>query len=147
MIMNLDKELPVRIMEAIVGLVALTIGGLIYIRYRSENLLMFTWFHDLDLSNYINEIRAYKSYNGLTSWMVFSMPAGLWLFSYLHIIDSIWGKETRLVYSYFILILPIAALTSELLQYFSVLPGTFDYLDMLSYVLAIILFKILKLVV
>ena len=147
MIMNLDKEFPVRIMEAIVGLVALTIGGLIYIRYRSESLLMFTWFHDLDLSDYINEIRAYKSHNGLTSWMVFSMPAGLWLFSYLLIIDSIWGKETRLFYSYFILILPIAALTSELLQYLNVLPGTFDYLDMLSYVLATILFKILKLVV
>lgn len=52
---SFDKDVFIRIAEAAIGLVALTIGGLIYIRYRSESLLMFDWFHNLSLSDSIED--------------------------------------------------------------------------------------------
>lgn len=55
---SFEKEVFIRIAEATIGLVALTIGGLIYIRYRSESLLMFDWFHNLGLTNFIEFFEA-----------------------------------------------------------------------------------------
>lgn len=52
---SFEKEVFIRMTEATIGLVALTIGGLIYIRYRSESLLMFDWFHNLSLSDSIED--------------------------------------------------------------------------------------------
>ena len=72
------------------------------------------------------------------------MPAGLWLFSYLFIIDSVWGNYKRSVYKCFLCTLPIMAITSELLQYFGILSGTFDFLDLMSYISAIFLFIFIK---
>ena len=72
------------------------------------------------------------------------MPAGLWLFSYLFIIDSVWGNYKKSVYNCFLCTLPIMAITSELLQYFSILSGTFDFLDLMSYISAIFLFIFIK---
>jgi hypothetical protein len=41
-------------------------------------------------------------------------------------------------------IVPIMALGSELLQYFKLIPGTFDIKDLMSYLCAIIFFLIIN---
>ena len=133
-----------RIIEAAIGLVAITIGGLIYIRYRDENLLMFDWFQNIGILNCIESFRSVNDSQNLYGWVNNSMPAALWLFSYLFIIDSIWGKETSIIYKYDLYIMPVLAVGSEYLQYFSVLPGTYDILDVLGYAVACLLFIIIK---
>lgn len=141
-----DKETYTRIIKATIGVVALIIGGLIYILYRSDSLLMFDWFHKLGLSNFIDAIRIDTNKLNLYGWVKNSMPAGLWLFSYMFVIDSIWGKEKNAVYNCFLYVLPIIAMSSELMQYFKFISGTFDIMDLLSYILAVLVFKIIKLI-
>ena len=105
---------------------------------------MFDWFRGLGISNFINSIRVDSDKQNLYGWLKNSMPAGLWLFSYLLIIDSIWGKKKIAVYWCFLYILPVIAILSELMQYFKLLPGTFDIIDLLSYGFAIVLFILIK---
>lgn len=144
MTVNFEKDAIKRVSEATIGFVALTIGGLIYIQYRSESLLMFDWFRDLNISDFIASIRNNAEESNVYGWVIYNMPAGLWLFAYLLIIEAIWGKDKNFLCMCYLYILPILAIVSELMQYFGFLPGTFDYLDLLSYVSAILLFTIIK---
>ena len=123
---------------------ALIVGGLIYIRYRSDSLLMFDWFHYFNISDFISSIRSNSEDSNIYEWVIYNMPAGLWLFAYLLIIDAIWGNEKNAQYLCHLYILPILAIVSELMQFFGGLPGTFDFLDLISYVCAILLFIIIK---
>lgn len=133
-----------RLAEATIGLVALALGGLIYVRYRSESLLMFDWFQNLGLRDLVKSIRMNATNSELFGWVKFNMPAGLWLLAYMFMIDSVWGKEKNYVYLYFLYILPFLAITSELMQISGLLPGTFDVMDLFCYVFAILLFVIIK---
>jgi len=142
--MIVNKEVFLRLSEAAIGIVALIIGGLLYIGYRSDCLLMFDWFQNLGLSNVINSFRAETNGQSVYEWVRNSLPAGLWLFSYMFIIDSVWGKEKNHISMFFLYLLPTVAIVSELMQYIKILPGTFDMLDMLSYILAVLLYLLIK---
>ena len=72
------------------------------------------------------------------------MPAGLWLFAYMFIIDSVWGKEKNNTKKVYLYALPVVAIVSEIMQYVSILPGTFDIMDLLCYALAILIFTIIN---
>jgi hypothetical protein len=134
----------IRVTEATIGLVALTIGGLIYIRYRSESLLMFDWFQNLGLSDSIDDFRSNGGMHNMYGWIKYNLPAGLWLFAYMFVIDAVWGKDKNRVSMYFLYVLPLLAVASEFMQFVGLLPGTFDVMDLLSYVSAILLFLIIK---
>lgn len=140
----LTNEDKIRIVEFITAFVALAIGGLIYVLYRSDNLLMFEWFQRIGISNIIRDMRENTETQNLYGWVKNSMPAGLWLLSYLFVIDSIWWREKHTIYYIFIYVLPFLAICSEFLQFFGIMPGTFDISDLLSYVLAFLLFIIIK---
>lgn len=141
---SFEKDVFIRIAEATIGLVALTIGGLIYIRYRSESLLMFDWFHNLGLTDFIEDFRSNSDIPNVYGWVKYNLPAGLWLFAYMFVIDAVWGKDKNLVSMYFLYVLPLLAVASEFMQLVGLLPGTFDFMDLISYMSAILLFVIIK---
>ena len=127
------------------AIILLFVGGLIYVVFRSDSLLMFGWFHKIGLDNVVMKLREGFGQVNIWEWVRYNMPSGLWLFSYMFIIDSIWDNGNNSTYRLFITILPAVALVSEVMQFFHALPGTFDVLDMISYVLAIFLFLTIKL--
>lgn len=141
---RLENISILRISKSLAGVLLLIIGGMIYIIFRPDNLVMFSWFDGIGLTPYIEYLRTEYGDISIYSWIKYNMPAALWLFSYIFIIDSIWGKEKSIIFSYFIYVLPILALLSELMQAINLLPGTFDYMDLASYLIAIIVFLILK---
>ena len=133
-----------RMAKVSMAIAALSIGGFIYLIYRSENLLMFDWFADLGLNDTILKLRDVFGQINLWDWTVYNMPGALWLFSYLFLIDSIWEDNNSYSFKCFIMILPVAAIVSELLQFFKIFPGTFDILDVFSYILSILLYLTIK---
>ena len=144
MTMSFEKDIITRIVKAIIGVAALIIGGLIYIRYRNESLLMFGWFQGLGLTEYIEDFRSNAEMPNVYGWVKYNIPAGLWLFAYMFVIDSIWGKDKNNVYLFFLYVLPLLSLVSELMQYAGMLPGTFDFMDLLSYVSSIFLYMLIN---
>ena len=87
----------------------LIIGGLIYILFRTDSLVMFKWFAALSLDKPIEYLRdsTLTVKNHLPDWFLFSLPDGLWIFSYI---------------------------TFELGQLFNIVPGTFDAIDLIFYI-------------
>lgn len=134
-----------RILKLLAASIALVIGGLIYIIYRSESLIMFSWFDNLGLSNNISFLRELYSANSIYSWVKYNMPAALWLFAYLFVIDAIWEKRmTSPMYKAFFWFMPVIAVLSEVLQLINLLPGTFDIFDVCSYIVAVVIYFILN---
>ena len=54
--LTIQKEYLLRFAEVIVGLIALGVGGFLYILLRTENLLMFIWFDEIGLSQTVDNI-------------------------------------------------------------------------------------------
>ncbi len=136
-----DLNLHIKVWASII----LTIlGSLIYLMFRDKSLVMFSWFKCVGLNEAIDYLRNKSIMVEPCYWIKYNMPAGLWLFSYMLIIDAVWGEtkcEKRVFYIY---VLPISALLSEFMQLYGLCPGTFDVLDVISYLFAIILFKTIK---
>lgn len=118
----------------------LLLGGLLYIAYRSKSLRMFYWFELIGLNSPISNLRdnlyALKQY--IPPWVYFSLPDGLWVYSFTSSILILWKKN-----NYWILFPIITGIMVEVLQGFSLFPGTFDYLDLTFSIIGLTLSKII----
>lgn len=123
----------------------LLIGGLIYVIYRSDSLLMFEWFKKIGIITNVVDLREYFSPFLLPKWIIYSFPDGLWLLSYMLLVDVLWGEDYGNLYLFWLLILPAIALISELMQLVLSQLGTFDIIDLMCYSVAILLFFTIKL--
>ena len=135
-----------RATKAMLSLVILLLGGLVYVIYRDKSLLMFDWYDALGISNEIDGLRSLFQGEGIYGWVKYSLPDGLWAFSYMFLVDTIWNGTKSLCSYIFVYSLPTLALLSEFLQYFGLVPGVFDWMDVASYLFAILLFVTIKLI-
>jgi hypothetical protein len=109
-------------------LIPLTLGGILYITFRSSTLRMFDWFEAIGIDPALLFIRDYstplKSF--LPLWTYFSFPDGLWVYSFTSAYIIIWnGKLTGWLF------LPIVTgPVVEIAQALNIFPGTFDILDL-----------------
>ena len=113
----------------------LLLGGMIYISFRSTTLKMFDWFDTINLLDAISTFRVFTlpfSVN-LPHWFLYSLPDGLWLFSYLSLLLFIWNNKISKQNMHWLLLLPILAISSEIGQFFGIVPGTFDIIDLIFY--------------
>ena len=121
-------------------LLTLVVGGLIYIAFRTDTLLMFKWFAAISLDTPIEYLREMtlttKKY--LPEWFMFSLPDGLWIFSYITLILLIWKNKVTRHNVLWVFIIPLVAIFSEIGQLFRITPGTFDLVDLTFYFLGAI---------
>ncbi|SEN89936.1 hypothetical protein SAMN05444671_2386 [Flavobacterium sp. CF108] len=112
-------------------------GSLIYILFRTSNLKMFIWFDELKILDIINSLRSFTvSYSShLPNIILYSLPDGLWMFSYVSLVLFLWKNEIKNENLFWILIIPIISIISELGQLIKIVPGTFDSSDLLMYFL------------
>lgn len=129
-------------MKYVFSILPLLIGGFLYLGYRTERLLMFDWVDNLGLRSTIYQFRLFCTEHPLPSWVYYSLPDGLWLLSYMLFMNIIWSKKEEVQYIIWLYILPVIAIVSEILQIFISEIGTFDIIDLLSYVSAILTFNI-----
>ena len=107
----------------------LLVGGLIYILFRPTTLKMFDWFEYTGLMESILLMRVVsQNYMMLPDWLYFALPDGLWTYSFTSSFLLIWGHSSSLKYW---LVIPLSlSLIPEFLQFFNLLPGTFDWNDL-----------------
>lgn len=118
----------------------LFIGGLIYIGYRETNILMFKWALSLKMESIVKYIRVNTiSKKTLPSWIIFSLPDGLWLFSCTSLLLLIWGNKINKKNMVWILLIPSFAILSEIAQGLGIIKGTFDFNDIISYIIGFLL--------
>ena len=128
-------------------LLSLIVGSLIYILFRSSSLKVFSWLNSVGIDILDSKIRksAIEISPFIPDWILLSLPDGLWLFSYVCLMLCIWGNSITIKNLFWITIIPTIAIASEIAQYFKLLQGTFDPLDLLLYFLGgtlpLIIFK------
>jgi len=72
-------------------------------------------------------------------WILFNLPDGLWFYSFSSFIIGLWsGYKNEKVYYAMIIFLGFLPVFIEVSQYYHLIAGTFDFLDLLSYYLAFI---------
>ena len=130
-----------RALKIFAGLIFLLIGSYLYLKFRSETLLMFKWAKNLGLDFIVSSIRgSFESLNsGRMKYIIFSAPYGLWVISFCCFIGAIWHKDSSLSAIILRLIVPVIAVSSELLQFVGFLPDTFDINDLLVLIVSTII--------
>ncbi len=122
--------------QIIIGhFLTLLLGGLVYISFRQDTLKMFSWFDRVNLSGVISELRlsTLPLTDHLPNWFLYSLPDGLWLFSYLSVLLVVWDNTISKQNIHWLLLVPAVAVFSEIGQFFGIAPGTFDIFDLTFY--------------
>ena len=96
---------------------------------------MFNWFQKLDLNLEVEKIRLYFSKIDLPNWLIYNLPDFIWVFSFTSLLLIIWNMKISKESIIYVLIPLTLALASELGQFFSIVNGTFDKMDLLFYIL------------
>ena len=124
----------------IIALLLILTGGMIYVLYRPESLLIFRVTDSLGITPLIDIVRSNASRVMLPSFMINSLPAGLWTASYLLMMYITTKFHTRRVRLMLALPLPIAAIVLEFMQLWGWCPGTFDIYDLICYIVPLFIF-------
>lgn len=126
----------VKTFSYITASVLLTIGELVYICYRPLRLPMFRWAHIDNNTHWLMSVR-HSMPDGLPDWFVYALPDGLWACSYTIFIGTIWNFEISRCLG-LILLIPMSGVISELLQAYGLLPGVFDWSDLIAYIVGML---------
>ena len=108
--------------------IPLFIGCLIYVLFRTDTLL-----YNKLLGNLFTQIASPNTF--LQRIILFSLPDGLWAMSYTMLIFHLRKDKTvrTLIWS---IIIPIVGILSEIGQLYYLIPGTFDIIDLIMYIVA-----------
>lgn len=119
----------------------IVLGGLIYLTYRTETLLMFGWFNKIGLSEMVSFLRSNEQIQNLTipDWVKFSLPNALWLFSFTYALLILWDFKINKQSAFWLFIVPTAGLSSEIGQSIGIISGTYDKVDLLLLLIATVL--------
>jgi hypothetical protein len=116
-------------------ILTLLTGGLVYVSFRVDSIVMFKWFSILNVDGLIQHFRGLTlHYCGiLPDWILYSLPDGLWVFSYVSIVLYVWKAEINYNNFIWVILIPLYAVIHEIGQFFQVVSGTFDSTDMLFF--------------
>ena len=117
------------------------VGGLIYLLFRSRSLLLFSWLETLHLTTGIYEIRALVRplRSQIPNFVLYSIPDGTWLYAYVMFYRLIWRERSHKIMWLWLSLGFIASIGLELAQGMGWYAGTFDWMDITIYALAIFL--------
>jgi len=113
------------------SILALLLGGLIYILFRASEPVFFNWIRAVGLEGWLNNARS-KSLSSslhLPAWIVYSLPNGLWAFAYAFLITGIWWGSGSWLKYFWMASIPLLVLGYEFLQYAGIIPGIFCMQD------------------
>ena len=121
-----------------IAVIPLLLGGLIYVIYRADTLIMFSWFHQFRLQGITDAFRSntFLQKLAIPDWIKFSLPDALWLFSFTYTMLLFWDFTITKQSIVWICLAPVVGLVSELGQLVNIIPGTFDIIDLILLILA-----------
>lgn len=118
----------------VISILAVLLGGIIYILFRSSDIIAIHWMNSIGMEGWIQEIRSLELGGKLTvpQWIGYTLPNGLWAFAYALIISYLWIRRSSWMKWVWLSTIPTLVFGFEMLQYLKILPGTFSMEDLLS---------------
>ena len=113
----------------------LAIGALIYVLWRPDHLQVFQWARLVGADGTVAWFRELAATWHPPGFVLFSLPGGLWAYSFASAMGIAFEGESRLVVALAMSVGPAIGVGSELAQAAGSLPGSFDAWDLVAYVL------------
>lgn len=125
----------------IVSFISLLFGTVIYLLLRPASLKVFYWLNLLNIDFLNSDIRKtiFKHNKSFPDWFLYSLPDGLWITSYVCLMFYIWNFKINYSSIFWISIVPVIAIFSEIGQLLKLVQGTFDLSDLIFYLLGFII--------
>ena len=120
-------------LQILAGVILLVAGGLIYTLFRPTTLLGFRLTDAIGLSPLINNWRTALATQQPAPFIVYCLPNGLWSAAFILIMDRLFAYQPLLQRFCWAAVIPGIGIVAELLQAVGIVPGTFDWLDILCY--------------
>jgi hypothetical protein len=97
---------------------------------------LLNWLESLNLKEFILALREQFSVSKLKEFDgIYVLPDFLWAFSFTLVLLAIWLNCEK--YKYFFIAVPcFLGVLSEIMQYLSLISGTFDIYDLIAYLTA-----------
>jgi hypothetical protein len=111
-----------------VAIVSLLIGILIYYAFRNLNIQFFRW-----LNIHINNVPSLVNQTSVLPFLLYNLPDGLWLLSGILFIRTLWTGNP-VAGGIYVFVFCFLAVLIEGFQYFNLVPGTFDPIDIITMV-------------
>lgn len=124
--------------QVLLGVLCLLIGISIYLLFRSESITLYRWMAAIGITDAIAPLRQSVSHWDVSSFVRFSLPDGLYCMSYILLMDAVWQHSRHSLRLIAASLIPLIAITHELLQAAGLARGTFDWSDLLCYALPLI---------
>lgn len=121
--------------DTVIATIPIAIGASIYLLFRGRGILIFKIVDAIGIGSSIQYARqATRPLNPcLNSFALYSLPSGLWAFSFIFCIVTIWQREIRSFDALTVIMLTvIVVLGSELAQAMNLLSGRFDTDDFIA---------------
>ena len=123
------------------SILSILFGGFIYVAFRSDSIVLFSWIDYIGFAEPIDNLRLktlpYK--DGVPDWVLYSLPDGLWLFSFSSAVMVIWEMEITRYSLILLLSILILVISLEALQYYNIINGTFDIIDVIFFIFGAVL--------
>ena len=119
----------------------LLVGGSLYLLYREQRLLMFTWIKTINGEEYLKRLRELLIFYNfeLDDWIIYSLPNALWLYSLLSFINGVW-KPYKVTNRLLLIITFFGIILIEYLQKVNWITGTYCSIDLLLIIIIGLLF-------
>lgn len=125
-----------------VSVLSMFVGGMIYLMWRPQTLVMFSWCRNIGIWELVRQMRGASASmkDVLPIWFVYSLPQALWCFSGLCCIHAIWNRKAG--ERFWLSAVLLGSLSIEVMQFFHVISGSFDAVDLYFIVLFYCLFEL-----
>ena len=120
------KEIHVRWIFILTSIILLICAAYIYISNRSLDMMLYSWL-GIDTNNSLfSYIRRHTFISA--SWVKYNLVDGLWLLSFLLLIEAVWNKDMKRKMTFMLPVIAFA-FASEVFQYMGLISGTGDIWD------------------
>ena len=116
--------------------VPVSIGAAIYLFFRTTSLLVFHWLSAVNLLEPTLIVRGWLAEITLPNWLLYSVPDGLWVYAVTSWMILIWQRRPPFLWLFVGVAL---GLGGELGQAIGIVPGTYQHLDIVSYIAGFLL--------
>lgn len=120
----------------LLSLCLLLTGGLVYLLFRPHTLRMFSWLRILNIEDCFAQ-RNFNSESKFLAFCVYSLPTGFWALSAIILCGLIWKNSPKTFLSYSLAFI-FGNIALEILQIFQIIPGTFDFADILVLLISLL---------
>ena len=113
----------------------LAVGGVVYVFWRVNTLRWYQWASWIGFAAPLRRLRALAApvRSAFPSWVIFSLPGGLWLFATTNAVRLIWGGDRGKWRTFWLTAAFALGVGSELGQAVGIVPGRFDPMDLTLY--------------